>query len=312
MPSPLDIPRRREPQQMAMFQTLFIGDERSARADYERFKQWPSHLPDEDRTSENAEQWHTAYAEPGTGMTEPFNMNRSGTPSQSRQWVIDRVWDAEGTVDERWPLGGSDLPQSRGDRSGAINRDLTASDLSIEHSPPDEWGDARYTWVDPMTDDEVAKVEYSPYEDGRLVIGAEVNPHYRGRGFSQRIMADLPFQGELEEGPWHAGSFTPEGQRAFGDKGVPNDTDIAIAAGDFMGDEDPSDYGAYKEKSRSFRVQATRGQQEQARPLMEKFRGPSPVPERRSTQLSMDLYPEETKVNADKMREVLKGLKGVV
>lgn len=70
---------------------------------------------------------------------------------------------------------------------------------------------------------EVGKVSFHEDEWGPAVEEAEINPLYKGRGWSGDAMAEFV---SGAEGVVHAGGFTPAGQQAFRQKGIPTSDDL--------------------------------------------------------------------------------------
>ena len=117
----------------------------------------------------------------------------------------------------------------------------------------DGWGEASWHTREGSL---VGKVGFHEDRWGPQVEHAEINPLYRGRGFSARAIPE--FAANLEEGQGivHAGGFTPAGARAFQAKGIPTETQIDQAFNDFLftseesGDLDLDDMDSLEETFR--------------------------------------------------------------
>lgn len=105
--------------------------------------------------------------------------------------------------------------------------DQPRPDLQFRDIYSDE-GYGERTW---STDEgtEVGKVSYHDDAWGPYVETAEINPLYRGRGFSREAITEFAGGLEPEEGVVHAGSYTPAGAGAFHAKGIPTVRDIETA-----------------------------------------------------------------------------------
>lgn len=108
-----------------------------------------------------------------------------------------------------------------------VRPDLGFGDLEEEIGDYDE-----RRWV---TDEgtEVGKIRFHEDDWGPNVDYAEINPMYRGRGFSRDALTKVAGGLEPGEGIMHAGSFTMAGSGAFHAKGVPTEHDIESGYEDF-------------------------------------------------------------------------------
>ena len=109
-----------------------------------------------------------------------------------------------------------------------VNPDLRFSDLSDSNMNYDE----REWYTDEGT--MVGKIEYHEDDWGPNVDHAEINPLYRGRGFSGDALKTVAGGLEPGEGVMHAGSFTSAGSGAFQKKGIPTEDDLERGFGDWV------------------------------------------------------------------------------
>lgn len=108
------------------------------------------------------------------------------------------------------------------------NPGLQFSDL-LEDS--DGWAEASW-WTPGQT--EVGRVDFHEDRWGPNVDHAEINPLYRGRGFSREAIPDFAANLEPGAGIVHAGGYTDAGRGAFHAKGIPTETDIEYGFADFV------------------------------------------------------------------------------
>jgi len=105
-----------------------------------------------------------------------------------------------------------------------VNPDLYFQDL--ERSDPEPVGfHGTGSRVDFRTPEgtTVGRVDYSENEWGPSIDTAEVNPLYKGRGFSKDAMIDFVSEAD---GVVHADDFTAEGSKAFRARGIPTGLDL--------------------------------------------------------------------------------------
>ena len=117
------------------------------------------------------------------------------------------------THDEGTHLGHDAYPEK-------TNPDLRFSDLHEDGFDYDQ----RQWFTDEGT--MVGKINYHEDDWGPNVDHAEINPLYRGRGFSRDALRTVAGGLEPGEGIMHAGSFTTAGAGAFHAKGIPTEDDI--------------------------------------------------------------------------------------
>lgn len=125
---------------------------------------------------------------------------------------------------------------------GRTNPGMQFGDLTPEADGDDYRGEASQSY---FTDEgtEVGRVQWHDDEWGPNVDYAEINPLYRGRGFSREAIAGFAEDRSMEGegGIVHAGSYTAAGSGAFHAKGIPTIDDIEHGYDDWVGGLDPDD-----------------------------------------------------------------------
>ena len=132
------------------------------------------------------------------------------------------------TADEGTYLGHDAYPEK-------VNPDLRFSDLSEDGFDYDE----RQWFTDEGT--MVGKINYHEDDWGPNVDHAEINPLYRGRGFSRDALKTVAGGLEPGEGVMHAGSFTTAGHGAFQAKGIPTEDDLERGFEDWVQTREPDE-----------------------------------------------------------------------
>lgn len=111
------------------------------------------------------------------------------------------------------------------------NPDVQFSDLQHDDYEDTQW------WTDGGT--LVGEVAWHEDEWGPYVNTAEINPMYRGRGFTREAIPDFARRrAEDTPGIVHAGSYTEDGTRAFHAKGIPTTSDIEEGYDAYVDDMD--------------------------------------------------------------------------
>lgn len=157
------------------------------------------------------------------GMFFDFNSFPHSTERQHQAFkpAHERAREQEGV------LGYENFPEQP-------NPDLQFGDLEAQHGVS-KFGSSNFDDFDDFDDEdegltfttpegsEVGKVSFHQDEWGPAVEEAEINPLYKGRGWSGDAMAEFV---SGAEGIVHASGFTEAGQQAFRQKGIPTDYDI--------------------------------------------------------------------------------------
>lgn len=219
------LPGTSEPKQMALFHTAKAGDlpANIYRRSYHPDAPSESNLrlnPDEQRTlSDPNEHERGVFFDWDSPANSSERQFLAYGEAHEREVGIDQHEKARGVQSQI--LGYDKFPEQ-------VNPDLDFEDLIPEEGvrgsnfgfkDPDEPG---ITFRSPEGS-EIAKVTYDEDEWGPNVHEAEVNPLYKGRGWTKPAMTD--FVGQAE-GVVHAGGFTHAGSKAFRAKGIPTDEDL--------------------------------------------------------------------------------------
>ena len=112
-----------------------------------------------------------------------------------------------------------------------VHPDLRFGDLDVEDA---SLGEDITRWNAP-DGTVVGEVDWEPDRWGPYVNTAEINPLYRGRGFTREAIPDFAgIASEYTRGIVHAGSYTDAGAGAFHAKGVPTTSDIERGYEDYV------------------------------------------------------------------------------
>ena len=167
------------------------------------------------------------------------------TPMQSGQFFqfesppgsSEREWEANlqahGRSVQEFQRGGRLLGHDAYPQQ--VNPNLQFEDL---HAEPDMGRTSYYT----PEGTEVGRVEFHDDEWGPNVDYAEINPLYRGRGFTKPAMIDFASDAEdYGQGIVHAGGFTAAGAGAFHAKGIPERGELDQGFEDFASERIEAD-----------------------------------------------------------------------
>lgn len=142
--------------------------------------------------------------------------------------------DLKRTQEEGTYLGHEEYP-------GRVNPGLQFSELLEDEGAAERSYGQSVSWYTPEGDTEVGRVEYDMGQWGPQVAYAEINPLYRGRGFSREAIPQFASRLGPGDGVVHAGGFTAAGDAAFHAKGIPTETDLDQGFYEFVGDLEPDE-----------------------------------------------------------------------